>query len=92
MDPELKQTLTEIRAFTKDNHDMLRAIRRHQWYGLITSIIFWLAVLITPFYLYQQYLQPIVSKFSTAPSGTTSGNSTITEIQKLINSFKAGQR
>ncbi|MDP2604186.1 MAG: hypothetical protein Q8S00_16575 [Deltaproteobacteria bacterium] len=92
MDPDLKRELTEIHALVKDNHDMLRAIRRHQWWSFITTVVFWLVVLVAPFYLYQQYVQPLVAKFS-APSATTGGFSlpTSADVQKLINSFKVGQ-
>ena len=89
MDPETKRLIEETRAFAKDNHDMLRAIRRHQWYSAIGTIIVWTLVLAVPLYLYQQYLQPFVDKFS-APSGIF-GLPTSAELQKLINSFKSGQ-
>ncbi|MBU6388614.1 hypothetical protein KGQ72_01935 [Patescibacteria group bacterium] len=94
MDPEMKKLLEETHALAKDNHDMLRAIRRHQWYGVIGTIIIWAIVLALPLYLYQQYLQPLVSKFSSATGVTTSGPfglPTSAELQKLINSFKAPQ-
>ena len=92
MDPELKRQLEEMHALVKDNHQMLRAIRRHQWWSFITTVIFWAVVLLAPLYLYQQYVQPIVAKFS-APGASTGGFQlpTSTEVQKLINSFKAGQ-
>lgn len=93
MDPELKRMLEETRALVKDNHQMLRTIRRHQWYGFIGKIIVWIVVLIVPLYLYQQYLQPLVAMFSSASSTPTSGIfgfPTSAELQKLINSYKAG--
>ena len=94
MDLELKRLLEETRALARENHRMLRAIRRDQWFGFVGKIIVWIIVLLLPLYLYQQYLQPIVSKFSatpgaTAPSGLF-GLPTTAELQKLINSFKAG--
>ena len=49
MDPELKRQLEEIHALTKDNHHMLRAIRRHQWYSFMSTVVFWLVILVTPF-------------------------------------------
>jgi hypothetical protein len=94
MDPELKRELDEIHALAKDNHQMLRAIRRHQWYGVIGTIVFWAVLLITPIYLYQQYLQPFVAKFSATTGTSTSGLfglPTSVDLQKLINSFKVGQ-
>ncbi len=94
MDPELKRSVDEIHALVKDNHDMLRAIRRHQWYGFLGSILFWAILIVTPLYLYQQYLQPFVAKFSATTGVSTSGPfglPTSADLQKLINSFKAGQ-
>ncbi len=94
MDPEIKRQLEEIHALAKDNHQMLRAVRRHQWYGIIGTIVFWAVLLITPFYLYQQYLQPLVAKFQATTGSPTSGPfglPTTADLQKLINSFKAGQ-
>ena len=43
---------------------MLRAIRRNQWFSFLTTVVFWAVILIMPIYLYQQYLQPMISKFS----------------------------
>ena len=92
MDPEIKHQLEEIHALTKDNHRMLRAIRRDQWFGFFGRVIIWIIVLALPLYLYQQYLQPIVSKFSTSTPGemTTGflGLPSSADVQKLINSFQ----
>jgi hypothetical protein len=95
MDPEIKEQLEEIHALAKDNHRMLRAIRRSQWFSFFTSIVFWLALILVPLYLYQQYVQPIINQVS-AESGisttTTSGLfglPTFTEMGKLVNSFEA---
>lgn len=96
MDPEIKKELEEIHALARDNHQMLRAIRRDQWLGFIGRIIVWAIVLALPLYLYQQYLQPIVSKFYPTTSTSTSSTSgpfgfpTSAEVQKLINSYKTG--
>jgi Trk-type K+ transport system membrane component len=92
MDPESKQLLEQTHALAKDNHQMLRAIRRHQWYGVIGTIIVWAIVLALPLYLYQQYLQPFVARFSAVSGTTTSGPfgfPTSAELQKLLNSFQA---
>lgn len=89
MDPELKRQVEEIHALVRDNHHMLRAIRRHQWWSFITTVIFWLVVLVAPFYLYQQYVQPLVAKFS-APGAAASSFSlpTSADVQKLLNSLQ----
>jgi len=97
MDPELKREIEEIHALAKDNHRMLRVIRRSQWLGLVRSIIIWVVVLALPLYLYQQYLAPIVAKFSAVSGMSTTTTSgflglpTSAELQKLINSAKSGQ-
>lgn len=94
MDPEIKRQLEEIHALAKDNHQMLRAIRRDQWLGFIGRIIVWAIVLALPLYLYQQYLQPFVEKFSSAAQTTVSGPfgfPTSVELQKLMNALKVGQ-
>ena len=94
MDTEMKRQLEEIHALAKDNHRMLKAIRRDQWFGFVGRVIIWAIVLLLPLYLYQQYLYPIVSKFPSASSATSTGPfglPTTADIQKLINSYKAGQ-
>ena len=94
MDSDIKRQLEEIHALAKDNHDMLRAIRRDQWLGFFMKIIVWAIVLALPIYLYQNYLQPIVSKVTETAGIQTSGMfglPTSAEVQKLLNSLKAGK-
>lgn len=91
MDPETKKMLEETLALSKDNHKMLRAIRRDQWIGFVGKIVIWLIVLALPLYLYQQYLQPFVEKFSSTPGAATTGIfgfPTASDLQKLIGSFQ----
>ena len=92
MDPELKRELEEIHALVKDNHRMLKATRRDQWFGVIIRIIIWAIVLLLPLYIYQQYLQPLVAQFSVTQGGVPNsfGIPSSAEIQKLIDSYKAG--
>ena len=96
MDPELKRVLDETHALARDNHRMLRAIRRDQWIGFVSKAILWILVLVLPLYIYQQYLGPIMSKFSvlygvgTTTPGTTDLPTTV-ELQKLIDSYKVKQ-
>ncbi|MGD0328541.1 MAG: hypothetical protein ABSB00_02400 [Minisyncoccia bacterium] len=95
MDPEIRRELDEIHALVRDNHRMLRAVRRRQWLGSLSTIIVWILVLALPLYLYQQYLEPIIAKVSVASGMSTTTTSgflglpTSTEIQNLINSLKA---
>lgn len=94
MDPELKRELEQIRVLAKDNHDMLRKIRRDQWLGFVGRIVVWVIVLALPLYLYQQYIEPFVSTLTSGTGATSTspfGFPTSAELEKLINSFKAGQ-
>ncbi|MBI2410182.1 hypothetical protein HYV30_04070 [Candidatus Kaiserbacteria bacterium] len=95
MDPELKKVLEETHALARDNHRMLRAIRRSQVVSLVSTIVVWVAVLALPLYFYQQYLAPTIeqiSELSGVPATTTRGLfglPTSEDLQKLLNSFRA---
>ncbi len=95
MDSELKRVLDETHALAKDNHRMLRAIRRDQLVGFVSKVVLWILILVLPLYIYQKYLGPIMAKFSTlyGVSTTTPGASlpTSVELQKLIDSYKVKQ-
>lgn len=97
MDPEAKRLLAETHALARDNHRMLRAIRRSQWISTISTIIIWVVVLAVPLYLYQQYVAPTIERISglSGQSATTTahlfGLPSFEELQKLLNSFKAGK-
>lgn len=96
MDPELKRMLDETHALAKDNHRMLRALRRYQIMGFFGKIVIWAIVLVLPLYLYQQYLGPLISKFSALSETSIPGSGVFTlptsaELQKLIDSYKAAQ-
>jgi Trk-type K+ transport system membrane component len=94
MDPDTKRVLDEIYVLTKENHRILSSIRRWQWLSLIEKIVIWIIVLALPLYLYQHYLQPLVTKFSETTGTPTTGFfglPTSADIQKLVDSFKAKQ-
>ena len=76
MDPEMKRELEEIHALAKDNHRLLRDMRRHQMWSTYGRVVIWLIVLASTLYVYQAYLAPF-------------GLPTSADIQKLINSYKA---
>jgi len=96
MDEEIRRLLDETHALAKDNHRMLRAIRRGQVMGFISTLIIWVVVLALPLFLYQQYLQPIIAKIS-ATSGVSTTTATglfglpsSTQIGKMIDSIRGG--
>lgn len=87
--------MEEIHALAKDNHRLLRAMRRHQLIGTFGKIIFWLVILGGSAYWYQTYLQPLIAKFSAIGGPSTASElfnlPSSAELQKLINSYRAGQ-
>jgi hypothetical protein len=96
-DPGLERELEELHALVKDNHRMLRAIRRGQWMSFFSTVIVWVAVLALPLFLYQRYVEPIISQISslsgTSPT-TASGLLNIPafpDLGKMINSYTGGQ-
>lgn len=94
MDPEIKQQLTEIHALVRDNHNLLRAVRRHQIFEMVGKYVFWIIIIASSVYWVVTYLEPLAAKFSTStgmsPSGPF-GLPTSADLQKLINSYKVGQ-
>ena len=97
MDPELKRRLDEIHALARDNNRVLHSIRRDQWIGFIGKVVFWAVILGLPVYLYLSYIQPLISKYSVPGSNVSTplldflGLPSSAELQKLINSYRAGQ-
>lgn len=94
MDPELKKLLEENHALARDNHHLLRAIRRHQLIGAYWKVFFWLFLLGGAYFGYQEYLKPLADTFAAnrTPGSGPFGLPTSAEIQKLIDSYKAGQK
>ena len=97
MDSELRDLIEKTHALAKDNHRMLRALRRGQMFSFLSSIVVWIAVIVLPIYFYQQYLAPIVSNLSSLSGMSTTTTSgligvpTFNELKNLINSIKSEQ-
>ena len=95
MDPESKRLLEETHALVKDNHRLLRAVRRHQLITDFGKFFIWLIIILASVYSFQVYLRPLIATFSMVPGATASGPfgfPTSADIEKLINSFKAGEQ
>lgn len=60
MDDLDRTQVEQILRLVKDNNRMLHAMRRNAWLGGIFKLIVWAAIVIVPFWLYMQYLAPIV--------------------------------
>ena len=54
--------LDELLRLTKDNNRMLHAARRSAWLGGIFRVLVWAAFIIVPFWLYIQYLAPVMQQ------------------------------
>lgn len=68
MDPEQRQLLKETLALARENHRLLRAMRRNQLFWLILKIVIWAILIIAPLYL----LQPYISTMPTAQEAARS--------------------
>ncbi len=91
LDPEIKQELDALHALAKDNHRMLRAMRRDQWIGFVGKVVMWVLVLALPIYLYQHYLEPIYSALSAGHASSTPGFFGLpssAELQNLLHSVQ----
>ena len=95
MDPELKRLLEDTHALVKDNHRMLRAVRRHQIFSAFGKVIVWIVVILATALSYEAYVKPLIDTLhipglSAIESGALD-TSTTTPLGKLINYFKAGK-
>ncbi len=91
----MRRQFEELHALVKDNHRLLRAVRRHQLLETFGKLFIWIIIFAASGYLYLQYLGPIVNKFIENPGATSTGLfgfPSSAELQKLIESSKAGQR
>jgi hypothetical protein len=93
MDPESKRLLEDTFVLAKDNHRLLRTIRRHQLISAYGKLVLWIILILLTLLSYQTFLKPYVDSLiiNGAPgqSGTFNLSST-TPLGKLINSLKAG--
>lgn len=60
MDDLDRGELEQILKLTRENNRMLHAMRRNAWLGGIFKLVMWAALIIVPFWLYMQYLAPVM--------------------------------
>jgi hypothetical protein len=80
MSPEEKEQFAELHALVKDNHRLLRAVRRHQIIEFYGKWILWLIIILGGGLLYAHYLGPIMSQILLPGS----------EFQKVLHSYQSG--
>jgi hypothetical protein len=61
MDDLDRTQLEQVLKLTKENNHMLRSMRRNALLGGLFKLVFWAALIILPFWLYMQYLAPVVN-------------------------------
>ena len=88
MDPEVKREFAELHALVKDNHRLLRAVRRHQILEMFGKLALWLIIILVSGYAYIAYLNPLVAQFFSGASSTPFGIPSSADLQKLIDSYK----
>lgn len=91
MDPEEKREFEALHALVKDNHRLLRAVRRHQILETFGKLFIWIVIFAASGYLYIQYLGPLVTNFIENPGATSHGLfgfPSSADLQKLIDSYK----
>lgn len=91
MDPELRKELDALHALVRDNHRILRHVRRHQIYETFGHYALWIFIILASGYSYLVYVQPLIQKFQVNPQGAAQslfGLPTTADLQNLINSYK----
>lgn len=60
MDDLERTQLEQILRLTKENNQMLRAMRRNAWIAGFFRVVIWIALIVIPYYLYLVYLAPVM--------------------------------
>ncbi len=66
MDDLDRTQLEQLLRLAKDNNRMLRAMRRDAFIGGVIKLIVWAALIIIPFWLYLNYLAPVLQSATSA--------------------------
>jgi hypothetical protein len=56
------EMLRQTYQLAKENNKMLHAMRRNAFFGGLFKLIIYAALLLVPFYLYMQYLAPVINQ------------------------------
>ena len=94
MDPEIRKALDEIHALTRDNHRLLRAVRRHQILETFGKLFIWAVVIVAGVYAYIGYVYPLIERYQANPQQAASnifGLPTLSDLQNLVHSYQPGK-
>ena len=94
MDPEIRRLLEENHALAKDTHRLVRSIRTHQLWSSFGRFFLWLIAIVLAAYFYVMFVKPLAAKYSAGNTPSPAAgffSASSADIQKLLNSVKAGQ-
>jgi len=60
MDDLDRTQLEQVLRLAKENNHMLRSMRRNAWLGGIIKLLIYAGLIVIPFWLYLQYLAPVM--------------------------------
>jgi hypothetical protein len=84
MEPELRDLVKQNLELTKENHRLLKKMRRSALIGGFFKLL-WIAVLIgVPVYLYLTFFAPVVQQVTEATQSAQEAGSKLQEIQEQI--------
>ena len=83
------EILEETYALAKENNKMLKRMRRAAWIGGVFKLLFWVAMIGVPAWLYYEYAQPIVGQLVDTISQVQGAS---TQIQQMGGSMQQLQK
>ena len=86
-----EQKLEEMYKLTRENHAMLRSMRRSAFIGGAFKLVWWILILVVLPYITWLYLQPyldtIMAQYQTIQEQSGAFSSQASELQKQMNSI-----
>lgn len=91
MEPELRDLVKQNLELTKENHKLLKKMRRSAFVGTLFKI-FWIAIFIgLPVYLYVTFLAPVVEQVTGAAQTVQEAGGQAQSIQEQLMSGNFGE-
>lgn len=83
MEPEEKRLLEETAELTRDNHKILKKLRRAQIIGRTIRILYWVIIIGITFGAYY-FIQPYIDQFVNVYSGLRSGVESVQNVSDKL--------
>ena len=87
MDPDVKKLLQENLKLSRENHEILKRLQRHERVRRFTKIIYWVIIIVIILGGYFYIVEPLVNQLNQAYS---SFNATIGGVQNATSSINEG--